>query len=1384
MPKIEDIFTKFESKEESINYSNSRSFIRSKSESQFSVISKFSTLNQNWTNYRLDSPKYAINRNQNNSDILLDDQGYPHVAYGADHLYYAWYDGAKWQNEIVDNAWGVGRHASLSFDNSGNPQISYYDASNYDIKIAHKMGKNWQISTTNFEIKNIFRDDVGIADMVIDRNGYIHISYFTFDNEDLLKYSIYDGNYWFTTNVSNNSISSQIRLVLDHNGLPHLLYMDNIDNTYVLKHAWHDITTWRIEQVHLESIFSYSNFSLTIDQENNPNIICFDSDRLTYIKKENNNWQAKIVTQNHISMASINLDSYNNPIIVYYDLSEDYLKIAKWTGIDWDIQNIYQSESINHISFLIDTSEKSQIIFYDISNASINYAYFINNGWGIDVIDYAYKSGTNSSLVLDSNDFPHISYDVNYYGSYHENNGSQLKYAWWGEQGWKNEIIDNNINGGSSIAISSQDNPYIVYNKKLELKIAWKNQNNWQYETIDNIGTNIWNIASIKIDKNDIPHVCYFNFKNNELRHAWKNNNKWQYEVIQTGIQYGSGTSLALDKKGYPHIGYKNGNFLNYVWKDENGWHYISTIDNISTLHLTIILDDNNKPHIGYYGNCELKYAHMVDGSFVIETLLHGGWGNSMALDSQNRPYFSYYNMKYYQYTLELIRWDGISWVTSIIDNNIDSWGNTTLNTTVSIKLDSNDNPFISYYDTVNGDLKFATISNSNNFHASITHLEITQAIQDEGNTIPLITGKPTFVRVYLNCGLTCASTSSRNGVLKGFRDGIELPNSPLSPINKNLVIYNESFNYQRGYLNKTMNFILPSEWTNGEITLRADVGSDQKDETINFNPNYTVPIAIIPVRYNYSNINVSPDNNVLFYGHSWTRKIYPNTIKPSILPELTWEGSCFGDLCNDDELSKEIQNYKNISLLRRLQGAVIWYNLFHSSNEQMKYAFGWLSEEIYSGGLSGGTITNSSFGSDNSSYFSQIFAHEVGHLFGHKGVKTYDCPQSKDTGEDWPYTNAKIQEFGLDGNSFGFLMTSDAAIKNPETTFDYMSYCGDLANGSIWTSPYTYKIIFSEAQIISENSVANLNSTSTISDTYFIASGTVYTDDTALIDPIWVFTPTNIFTSNSDGTGYCLETENNIGAILSSNCFDLSFKPVETDTNSNADFFNLVLPYPDGLSRIVLRKGNSVLTDRLISANKPEISLSYPNGGEIWNSSETYTITWTANDLDNDSLFFNVFYSPDGNDWNLLGTNITDTQLVINAINLPGGNSAKIRVMASDGVNTSIDESNSSFFVESKVPEAKILFPEAGGNLPPATPVIFQGIAYDLEDENLINTALSWSSNIDGYLGSGDVLIVTLSPGKHLITFTAADSSGNFASDVREIYIGPYIFFPAIFRK
>ena len=77
--------------------------------------------------------------------------------------------------------------------------------------------------------------------------------------------------------------------------------------------------------------------------------------------------------------------------------------------------------------------------------------------WSIETVDSTGDVGELTSMALDSNGYPHISYS--------DITKRYLKYAKWTGSAWSNETVDSdgNVGGGSSIALDSNGHPHISY---------------------------------------------------------------------------------------------------------------------------------------------------------------------------------------------------------------------------------------------------------------------------------------------------------------------------------------------------------------------------------------------------------------------------------------------------------------------------------------------------------------------------------------------------------------------------------------------------------------------------------------------------------------------------------------------------------------------------------------------------------------------------------------------------------------------------------------------------------------------------------------------------------------------------------------------------------
>jgi chitinase len=76
-------------------------------------------------------------------------------------------------------------------------------------------------------------------------------------------------------------------------------------------------------------------------------------------------------------------------------------------------------------------------------------------------------------------------------------------------------------------------------------------------------------------------------------------------------------------------------------------------------------------------------------------------------------------------------------------------------------------------------------------------------------------------------------------------------------------------------------------------------------------------------------------------------------------------------------------------------------------------------------------------------------------------------------------------------------------------------------------------------------------------------------------------------------------------------------------------------------------------------------------------------------------------------------------------------------------------------------VPNLSVISPQVGASFLSADTITFSGSAIDVEDGDLIEGALVWTSSIDGQIGTGKAAQASLSPGVHTITLTATDSGG-----------------------
>lgn len=188
----------------------------------------------------------------------------------------------------------------------------------------------------------------------------------------------------------------------------------------------------------------------------------------------------------------------------------------------------------------------------------------------------------------------------------------------------------------------------------------------------------------------------------------------------------------------------------------------------------------------------------------------------------------------------------------------------------------------------------------------------------------------------------------------------------------------------------------------------------------------------------------------------------------------------------------------------------------------------------------------------------------------------------------------------------------------------------------------------------------------------------------------------------------------------------------------------------------------STVLAEVPRSANPPEVLITAPTAGQVF-AGEEVTFSWTGTDADGDALHYTVQYSSDsGASYETIAIDYNSDSLTVSRVWLAGSPTAKIKVIASDGTRVTISES-AVFTVNSNPPEVFIHKPDPN-RVSGSGMLVLEATAYDTEDHRLDDSAIQWTSDIDGYLGTGSYVQIfpdELSPGVHRLTATATDSSG-----------------------
>ena len=651
--------------------------------------------------------------------------------------------------------------------------------------------------------------------------------------------------------------------------------------------------------------------------------------------------------------------------------------------------------------------------------------------------------------------------------------------------------------------------------------------------------------------------------------------------------------------------------------------------------------------------------------------------------------------------------------------------------------------------------------------------IEVSQAIQDLNNSVRLVARKRTYVRFHVHSLMGTALATARLTVRRGGDVAM------LDPINPGgQILVREVPN--RGVRDHAFLFALPSGFRSGTIELTAEVNpgntppeGNRANNTVSTTVHYEVVPGQFLVMYKvgYSNGGqvIYPSDVDRAKAVVWMRRAYPVSDVRVVLRSYFFgravasSGQLVEPSCTQVNAFLTSKRLFDLASSTEVPRNGRYYGMVQDTAGFMRGCAAGIPDFVSSGpnGANG-------FPWDTDGSYGDFYAgHEVGHTLGRLHAEY--CGATG--GGPYPYPEGRISP-ALSGDNaiYGFDIVS-RDIYGPDWK-DFMTYCPYE-----WVSDFTYEGLLDFFR--SGSGAADRLVRSGVVTDRLLVVGTIDPSSMAVqLQPLFIVPNAPELKERIPGP-YAIVLRDAGGAELARYPFTPemvhegpSGAPAG-DREVDVLFINELVPFVEGTSRVEIEGPSGILHSVSAGPGAPTVHLVSPNGGETLDQ-PTVTVAWTSEDPDGDLLTFSLQYSKDGGaTWEIVAQYLVGDHVDLDAANIGRTDQGKFRILVTDGVHTSSDDSDGTFVVPNRFPSAVIVAPAGPVTIAKGQTLSLDGDAYDVDTGTLPDERLEWSSSLDGVLGIGPSLdVVALSVGLHVISFKADDGEGGVTTDTVEVTV------------